>query len=219
MSPWTNPKIAELLLKDVELDVRAQMRPDEDYDLEYIETLAAIAPNFRDRIVVFQDGRKYFCGDGFQRHKASQRAKLKTIMADVYKGTLRDAIRYALSANATHGRQRSQRCLQRVFKAIVADKEWGTMTDKEIAELAGVSRPTAQRYLSCLREQDKSATRNVTRTRNGQATTYEMDVSRLTKKQLDAMPEEERVVHRQKIEKAECEHKWVCRRCGLEKIS
>src|SRR2546428_8679825 len=56
-------------------------------------------------VVVFHDQEKdeYWLSDGFHRCVAAKEAGLTEINADVQVGTRRDAILYAVGANAAHG--------------------------------------------------------------------------------------------------------------------
>ncbi len=81
---------------------------------------------------VFFDGSDYWLADGFQRHAGTKQAELEEINADVHHGTLRDAILFAVGANATHGLPRTN-----------ADKR------RAVAEAAGVSGP----YVKTIRDE------------------------------------------------------------------
>jgi len=58
-------------------------------------------------VVAFYDGELYWLADGFHRFLAHARAGLKKIEVDVRDGSLRDAILYAVGANAEHGLKRT----------------------------------------------------------------------------------------------------------------
>jgi len=89
---------------------------------------------------VFHDGSEYFVGDGFHRVIAGQRAKRGSIPCQVHKGTARDARIYGMTANDKHG-MRMTRADKRACVEWLLDNA-GKMTQKAIAETAGVSART-----------------------------------------------------------------------------
>lgn len=70
-------------------------------------------------IIVFNDGESYWLADGFHRHAAYKRAEYTFIPAEIRTGSYLDAIRFALQANAHHGRQRDGRDLRRAYDVAV----------------------------------------------------------------------------------------------------
>jgi hypothetical protein len=103
---------------------------------EYSEVLESLPP-----IVVFYDGTKYWLGDGFHRVAAAVNIEAKEIEADVRQGTLRDAIFFSFSANASHGIPRSIADKRRAVERMLADAEWSTWSDRRIADACRVSHP------------------------------------------------------------------------------
>lgn len=65
---------------------------------------------------------RYIVWDGFQRGRARREAKLKNIAVEVVAGTWEDAIRYSLSANATHGLARTSIDIRRAFDRLINDE-------------------------------------------------------------------------------------------------
>src|SRR5262249_2159911 len=63
----------------------------------------------------------------------------------VVKGTKSDAIRYAAGANAGHGLRYTQPDRRRAVEALLADPEWSTWSDKEIARHCQVCDRTVNR--------------------------------------------------------------------------
>lgn len=90
-------------------------------------------------VLVFTDGINYYLADGFHRVMAYQRASREFIDADVRVGTLRDAIKYSLKANASHGLRRTNADKRKAVKTALADAEWGELNDREIAQMCAVS--------------------------------------------------------------------------------
>ena len=79
---------------------------------------------FRDPIVVFYDGTDYWLADGFHRVKACQLHGRYVAHADIKQGTRRDAILYAVGANADHGLPRSNADKRRAVMTLLEDAEW-----------------------------------------------------------------------------------------------
>jgi len=59
-------------------------------------------------IVVFNDGTTNWLADGYHRYRAAKKAGLDQITAEFRRGSKNDALRFALSASATHGLRRSR---------------------------------------------------------------------------------------------------------------
>lgn len=106
---------------------------------EYEELAAAKTWQFSTPLVVFQDGDKYILADGFHRLEACKNVKRASVQVDVQKGTLRDAIRYALGANQSHGLRRSNDDKRRVVAVALEDGEWGKLSHRQIAKMCGVT--------------------------------------------------------------------------------
>lgn len=91
-------------------------------------------------IVVFDDGQRLILAGGFHRYEAMTRLKRTHTQADVRKGTLRDAIKYALGDNSTHGMPRTQADKHKVVDYALNDVELSQLSNPEIAALCGVTR-------------------------------------------------------------------------------
>ncbi len=89
--------------------------------------------------IVFYDGTEYYLVDGFHRHHAAKLAERKKLTCEVISGSLREAIKFALSANAKHGIYRSNEDKRKAVSFALADEEWGKLSDRAIAEMCGVS--------------------------------------------------------------------------------
>ncbi len=96
-------------------------------------------------VVVFFDGTEYWLADGFHRVQALEIANIpiptaiKSIPVSILTGTQRDAIRYALSANAEHGLPRSPEDMRRAVCRMLDDQEWSKLTNVQIAKDCAVS--------------------------------------------------------------------------------
>jgi len=88
---------------------------------------------------VFFDGLSYYLVDGFHRYFGAKRAERKELECNVRNGTLRDAIKFALSANAKHGLHRSNDDKRKAVLFALDDSEWGKLSNRLLAEMCGVS--------------------------------------------------------------------------------
>jgi hypothetical protein len=109
------------------------------------DTVAAYAEIYRaggsmPPIVVFSDGGDaFYLADGHHRVAGARKAKLEEIEGLIKKGDRRDALWYATAANAQHGLPRTNEDKRRAVTLILADEEWRTYSDAQIAEHAKVS--------------------------------------------------------------------------------
>ena len=87
---------------------------------------------------VYFDGVEYFLVDGFHRYFAAVRVKRSSLSCIVHSGTQRDAIKFALSANARHGLHRSNEDKRKAVAFVLADREWSKLSSRAIAEICGV---------------------------------------------------------------------------------
>ena len=90
-------------------------------------------------VVLFNDGTDLWIGDGFHRFFGYRDADRASIPADVRTGTLRDAVRYSLSANNRHGLRPTIADKRKAVAAMLADPEWSQMSDRAIAKELDVS--------------------------------------------------------------------------------
>lgn len=131
-----------LRLKQLRLDGGTQMRVgvrNADAVSEYAQVLkdgGALPP-----VTVFHDGRAYWLADGFHRYSAHVYLDRHEIEADVRAGSQRDAILYAVGANASHGLRRTNADKRRAVEALLKDQEWGAWSDREIARASHTSHP------------------------------------------------------------------------------
>lgn len=90
-------------------------------------------------IDVFFDGSKHWLADGWHRLIAAQRAGKAELHAQVHTGTERDAMVFALGANATHGLPRSSADKRRAVEMALADKLLCELSSREVATICKVS--------------------------------------------------------------------------------
>lgn len=90
-------------------------------------------------VVLFSDGSKYYCGDGHHRILGADKALIETIEAHVSKGGKSDALWYSTSANAIHGKRRTNADKRNAVK--IALKLKPDMSDRAVADHCGVGHP------------------------------------------------------------------------------
>ena len=139
----TNHAFAEIAISAITVDTVAQIRANGtdpqvvgDY-AEAMEQGATFPP-----VVLFHDGAAYFAGDGFHRIAAADTIGRAAVLADVRQGTRRDAILFAVGANADHGLRRSQADRRNAVLTLLRDPEWSRLSDRKIAEMARVDHKT-----------------------------------------------------------------------------
>ena len=103
-------------------------------------------------LTVFQEGNTYWLADGFHRLKAYKNLNVKEVEADVREGGKRDAILYAVGANASHGLRRTSKDKRQAIETLLRDDEWVQWSDSEIARRCGVSHPTVAKLRGELTE-------------------------------------------------------------------
>ena len=90
-------------------------------------------------VKVFFDGVSYWLADGFHRYHAHKQAGQGSISADVEKGIARDALLYAIGANADHGLPRTNADKRKAVQTMLDDFEWQDWSNAEIARHCKVS--------------------------------------------------------------------------------
>ena len=131
----------KIKISEIRLDGGTQSRDELDNTVinEYCEAMkegAEFPP-----VVVFHDEKDYWLSDGFHRVYAATNAKFTEIEADVRKGTVRDAKLFSMSANAKHGKRRTNADKRRAVLMALEDEEWREFSDNEIAKMCDVSQP------------------------------------------------------------------------------
>jgi hypothetical protein len=134
------PETKEIPLKDLALDKHVQMRASVSTIAvqDYADAMAE-GDEFPAIIVYGRIGMKHYVADGFHRVLAARKAGRKTIKAEVRDGGKREAMLFAMRANAAHGVRRTNADKQKAVEACLHDKEWVKWTDTEIARRCAVS--------------------------------------------------------------------------------
>lgn len=131
----------ERLLLDPDCQVRAEMN--EDTIEEYKEAMLAGA-GFPLPVVFGSLSGELYIGDGYHRVKAARRASRSMVPIELRPGTKIDAIKYALSANLTHGLRMTNADKQRAIR--LALENFGHLSNYQIARMVGVSDPSVGKY-------------------------------------------------------------------------
>jgi hypothetical protein len=130
--------------KLIRMDGGTQMRAaiNESTVKEYAEVFETCAEwgNFPP-LVAFYDGQQYWLADGFHRLTAWKLVMDAStpVPVQVRSGTRRDAILYAVGANAQHGLRRTNADKRRAVETMLMDDEWSKWSDREIARQCFVS--------------------------------------------------------------------------------
>lgn len=136
--PQSNADIRLLKLSEIPTTAGTQIRASINKEAldEYAEAMKDATNKFPP-VVVFHDGNRYILADGFHRVLAATRNGFRDIVAEVRKGAKSDALKYALSANAAHGIQRTN--LDKRRSAEMALHEWPNLSDVELGRICAVS--------------------------------------------------------------------------------
>lgn len=88
--------------------------------------------------VLFWDGHAYWVGDGHHTIRAHEIANIPYITAEIRSGTQRDALLFALGANARHGLRRTNADKRRAVGIMLDDDEWSQWPNTKIANQCAV---------------------------------------------------------------------------------
>ena len=176
-------KLTSVKISDIRTDGDTQNRCEFDRDLvsEYSRAMhgGAVFPP----MLVFFDGTHYWLADGFHRHAACVDIGLEFVDVEVREGSLRDAQLYSFSANANHGKRRTNADKRRAVQTMLGDAEWSQLSDREIARICQVSNDFVSRQRKesslSLNDSENSKERTYT-TRHG--TEAKMNTAKIGKK-------------------------------------
>jgi hypothetical protein len=171
-----NTEVTNLPLADIKVDQACQARVTTDATTiaHYAEIMTEEGCVFPP-VVVYYDGTDHWLSDGFHRHAAAEKAALDSLKAEIREGTRRDAILYAVGANATLRRTREDK--RHAVGILVADEEWSKWSNRTIAHRCGVDEKLV-RTLRCASAAKPQIARKVER--NGK--TYDMNIDNIGRK-------------------------------------
>lgn len=134
----------ELRLDQITLDARLQQRMavNDEVVQSYVENIEDLPP-----VTVFFDGVAYWLTDGFHRYHAHRIDESTFINAHVINGTRREAMLFAVSANAKHGLHRTSADKRKAVETLLADEEWRQNSVEWIANTACVSWSFAEKII------------------------------------------------------------------------
>jgi hypothetical protein len=159
----TKPEIEDVALNSINVDGFTQTREFMDHDVVKDYQDAYQSGTKLPPVVLFEDGKTLWVGDGFHRIEAAMGLGLEKISAEIHTGGRVDALRYALGANANHGLRRTTGDLnQAVVMAWESREELGlgkNPSARLIAELVKVSPTTAMKHLRNATGYDPDAVR------------------------------------------------------------
>ncbi len=98
-------------------------------------------------VTVFSDGNTFWLVDGFHRWHAHQECNLRMIRCEVLQGTQREAILFAVGANAKQKTMLSRTSAdkQKAVLTLLQDPEWRSWSDSQIAKQCQVNQSTVSR--------------------------------------------------------------------------
>jgi hypothetical protein len=137
------PDVRQIPLDQIRDDGGTQARvgiPNEGAVDDYREHLDQLPP-----ADVFFDGADYWLADGFHRYLAHHEENRATMLCCVHRGGQRDALLYAIGANAGHGLRRSNADKRNAVELLLDDEQWSKNSDRWIAKAAGVTQPFVSR--------------------------------------------------------------------------
>jgi hypothetical protein len=126
----------EMNITAIELDASIQCRAviDTGTVSEYAERMEA--GDAFPPVVLFGTVKRCWIGDGWHRVMAARQLGRMEIEADLREGDRRDALKYALGANAANGLRRTNADKRRCVEIALA--EFGNLSSRAIAGLCGV---------------------------------------------------------------------------------
>ncbi len=144
----------QLALKDIRTDGGTQQRDVDDDVVARYKALMQDGKKFPP-ISVVHDGKDYWLWDGFHRYHAERKNGKNYIQANITEGTKREAMFFSFAANEKHGFPRQSGTVKAMLlDKIFPDKEWGKMSDEELANwIGGITKGHVSR---CRRDYEKS---------------------------------------------------------------
>jgi hypothetical protein len=151
------------------------------------ETVKSYAQDLKDGadfppITVFFDDTEYWLADGFHRLEAMIQIGRDAIEADAREGTQRDAILFAVGANATNGLRRTNADKRRAVELLLNDKEWSSWSDRQIADKCGVAPNTVKSHRENLSAQNAQIRHPEKRTVTRKGRIYTQKIAKIGKR-------------------------------------
>jgi hypothetical protein len=175
-----------------------------------------------------QDGTQIWLVDGNHRVEAAIAEGLRTIPVSLQIGSRREALLYALGANASHGLQRTSADKRNAVMLMLSDAEWVNWANRDIARKTGTS-PT---FVAGIRNQMVASgkiatTTERTYTRDGRTQVMVPSTTRAPLAEDAVLAEEDEPRLRKKEDRNRClscnrshswyipatGYKWICGYC------
>jgi hypothetical protein len=136
-TPDDCPRIVRLKINQIVTTVGTQVRAAIDLDTvaQYAVDMSVSADRFPP-VVVYFNGAEFILADGFHRVMAASQNSFEDIEAEIRRGTKCDALRFSLSANASHGLRRTNADKRRSVEMALA--EWPNLSSSEIGRICSV---------------------------------------------------------------------------------
>jgi len=161
--------------RDGDTQIRAKMNEAAIDDFaEALKAGDALPP-----VTLFFDRSDYWLADGFHRVAAAEMVGLDSVDADVREGGQREALLYAVGANADHGLRRTNEDKRRAVRKLLGDPEWGRWPASKMARVCRVSDRFVQRLKRESSTNSSEMPTTVVVERNGK--TYEMNTANIGK--------------------------------------
>jgi len=151
MENMENKDVRTIPIADIHCDktrVQARSAMNEQTVKEYEEAMKSGAKFPPVDIFLVED--RYILSEGFHRVEAAKRAGRTDIDARAHEGTLRDAVLFAVGANATHGLRRTNKDKRRAVEILLKDEEWCEWSNVRMAKLCAVSDELVRKLRSSL---------------------------------------------------------------------
>jgi ParB-like nuclease family protein len=186
-TPSTGTTLERLPLDSIKPDPKLNLRAKLDDSVAQEYALAfedGAKPQFPP-VTVFRDSAGVlYLADGHHRHRAHVIAGQKDILAEIKPGSERDALEWAISANATNGLRRTNACKRKSVLALLGDPEWSKLTQRELAAKACVDHVTVgniKRELIASGEIHQDETKGKARKNSKRKKTKSFDAARASK--------------------------------------
>lgn len=111
----------------------------------HLSELMADGQEFEPIIVFLDKDNNYILSSGLHRLTAAIKNKRKSILAEIRKGSARDAELHAYSANNDHGLPPTAKEKRQSVINMCMDEQWNAWPDAQIAKHCGVSKMTVNR--------------------------------------------------------------------------
>jgi len=182
-------KVTYLPVSAIKVDPACQARVEMNTEIvnEYAEVMKQRGDDAFPAIVVFYDGTDYWLSDGFHRYEAAKKAGLQSLKSRIRPGGRREAILNSVGTNTNHGLRRTNADKRRAVSILLADEEWSTWSNREIARRCAVDEGLVRKVKD---EQDPPSSAiadcpQITRKVERNGTPFELKTGKIGKMELE----------------------------------